>query len=288
MSAPSAEATNTVVPYPAVTGDAPVPTETTSAPPAEPAAAPTTAAITPAAAAASGAAAPAPGAAPAPAASVVAPTATAAPTEKPAAPEPESKLTSKFTEAEWAALKTFREDLPKTLAATFPDDPKASSRLVDLWGVPVDPSAPNKDARVSAVLMKFLRARYVIPFVGYMLLLWLIIFSFSLHRSLNPVAASEMLLHTLRWRDEFNIASLMDEKFDDGIYGGAAHAFGKDKQGHPVTYNLYGGDIDLKQLFSDVNQFIRWRVQFMEKSCRELDFTTVDQMVQVHGQQSSQ
>ena len=32
---------------------------------------------------------------------------------------------------------------------------------------------------------------------------------------------------------------------------------------------------------------IRWRVQLMEKSIAQLDFETVDQMVQVHGGSST-
>lgn len=45
-------------------------------------------------------------------------------------------------------------------AAYTPDDPKAEPKPFDLWGIQIDPSAPSKDARVSVLLMKFLRARY--------------------------------------------------------------------------------------------------------------------------------
>lgn len=50
-------------------------------------------------------------------------------------------------------------------AAYTPDDPKAEPKPFDLWGIQIDPSAPSKDARVSVLLMKFLRARYGLPIV---------------------------------------------------------------------------------------------------------------------------
>ena len=66
-------------------------------------------------------------------------------------------------------------------------------------------------------------------------------------------------------------------------------------------YNIYGGNQDLKSVFGDVQRFIRsasfyllkdkfadniifsWRVALMEKSVMQLDFTELDQMIQVHG-----
>lgn len=66
------------------------------------------------------------------------------------------------------------------------------------------------------------------------------------------------------------------------------------------SYNLYGGNQDLNAVFKDTRRFIRqvvllgtipriilsfsWRVQLMEKGVKLLDFETVDQMVQVHGE----
>jgi hypothetical protein len=51
----------------------------------------------------------------------------------------------------------------------------------------------------------------------------------------------------------------------------------------PHRYNVYGGNQDLEAVFGDVDRFLRWRVAFMEKSVELLDFTTVDQAIQVHG-----
>jgi phosphatidylinositol transfer protein SFH5 len=64
---------------------------------------------------------------------------------------------------------------------------------------------------------------------------------------------------------------------------------------------VYGGNKDLKAVFGDVARFLRygsrvcflccnimlfvcrWRVAFMEKSIAKLDFETIDQTVQIHG-----
>ena len=92
-----------------------------------------------------------------------------------------------------------------------------------------------------------------------------------------------MLVATLRWRDEFKVDELMKEEFPQDIFGKLGYIAGKDKEGRPVVYNLYGAITDMKSVFGDVQRFIRWRVQFMEKSIELLDFETIDQMVQVHG-----
>ena len=92
--------------------------------------------------------------------------------------EPENGLTKKFTNAEWKALKEFRvhtflfyqnasttnslhiqSQLPDIFADAYPDEPKAREIPVTMWGVSLDPLNPTKDARISVVLMKFLRAR---------------------------------------------------------------------------------------------------------------------------------
>jgi len=175
-------------------------------------------------------------------------------------PEPGNKLTSLFTEEEWKALKDFRPLLPEIFAQAYhPDTPDAKSEPITIWGVTIDPYAPSKDARVSVVLMKFLRAR-----------------------NLNVKEAQEMLVATLRWRAEFKVDELKNEKFREDLFGKLGFVYGQDKEGRPITYNLYGGNLDMKAVFSDVPRFLRWRVSFMEKSIEALDFETHDQMVQVH------
>ncbi|KAI5995430.1 CRAL-TRIO domain-containing protein [Pisolithus albus] len=171
--------------------------------------------------------------------------------------EPQNALTKKFTAAEWSALRKFRSMLPATFTEAFPDRPDASSTSYVLWGVTIDPTKP-KDARVSVVLMKFLRAR-----------------------NLNPDEAKAMFISTLRWRQSFDVEGAIKEQYPEDVFGGLGKIFGKDKQGHPVVYNLYGGAKDTGA-FNDIQRFLRWRVAFMERSIALLDFETVDQAVQIH------
>lgn len=125
-----------------------------------------------------------------------------------------------------------------------------------------------------------------------------------------------MLIATLRWRDEFDVDAALKEEYPEDIFGNLGHIYGHDKGGRPVvyvlrchlmsrhffwsetSYNIYGGNNDLKVVFGDVRRFIRWisrlysylplifrrwRVALMEKSVQLLDFQTTDQTIQVHG-----
>ena len=135
------------------------------------------------------------------------------------------------------------------------------------------------DAKASVILCKFVRAR-----------------------ELRVKDAAEMLVATLKWRDEFKIDEVLKEEFDPEVFGKLGKVYGKDREGRPVTYNLYGAVKDMKAVFGDVQRFIRcvrcagalefrrahwcggrWRVQFMEESIKLLDFENIDQMVQIHG-----
>ncbi|KZP21072.1 CRAL/TRIO domain-containing protein [Athelia psychrophila] len=91
-----------------------------------------------------------------------------------------------------------------------------------------------------------------------------------------------MLTATVRWRALFKVEELANEEFPENIFGTLGHLCGTDREGHPVVYNLYGGNQDLKAIFADVQRFLRWRVKLMEQSIAKLDFVTVDQMLQVH------
>ncbi|EMD38799.1 hypothetical protein CERSUDRAFT_112536 [Gelatoporia subvermispora B] len=165
--------------------------------------------------------------------------------------DPQNALTEKFTEPERAALKELRAQLSEAIAGAVTD-----RESVTLWGVPLSGDAPATDARVSVVLMKFLRAR-----------------------DLDVEAARKMLSDTLKWREEFKVDEVTKAEYDEETFGGVGKIFGHDKDGRPVVYNLYGGN---KKAFGNVEEFIRWRVAFMEKCIAELDFVTQDQMVQIH------
>ena len=100
----------------------------------------------------------------------------------PADSEPQNALTQKFTEKEWAALKDFRvcaltdhcSDLcsnnsllvkallPDILEAAYDGKEGARTTPIVIWGVTLDPNG-KKDARASVVLMKWLRARCLLP-----------------------------------------------------------------------------------------------------------------------------
>ncbi|KZP01745.1 CRAL/TRIO domain-containing protein [Calocera viscosa TUFC12733] len=171
--------------------------------------------------------------------------------------EPQNNLTRKFTEAEWTALKELRTVLPLLFEEAFPKKESARVDPITIWGVSIDPN--RLDAKASVVLMHFIRAQV-----------------------LNVELAKKMLIDTLRWRAEFDPAKAAEEPYDEAIFGKAGHMFGKDPEGRPVQYNIYGGDVDTTKVFADLDKFMRWRVGLMERGCMELDFENVDQMVQVH------
>ncbi|KAG2150285.1 CRAL-TRIO domain-containing protein [Suillus bovinus] len=172
--------------------------------------------------------------------------------------ELQNPLTEKFTEAEWKALKEFRSIVPEAFKEAFPEQDDAGLTSYKLWGVTINPLKP-RDARVSVLLMKFLRAR-----------------------NLNSAEAKDMFVSTLQWRESFKVDEAMKEKFPEDIFGKLGRTYGKDKDGHPIAYNLYGANKDLDAVFSDTQRFLRWRVAFMEESIALLDFETVDQMIQIH------
>jgi len=173
--------------------------------------------------------------------------------------EPQNPLTEKFTKAEWDALKEFRSNLSETFKEALPEQEDAGSMPYKMWGITINPLAPAKDARVSVLLMKFLRAR-----------------------NLNVQEAKDMLTSTLRWRKSFNVDEAMKEEFPEEVFGNLGKTYRKDKYGRPIAYNLYGANKDLDAVFGDVQRFLRWRVAFMEESIALLDFETIDQMVQIH------
>lgn len=172
--------------------------------------------------------------------------------------EPQNPLTERFTEKEWEALKVFRGKLHHICGAAFPEKENKLAPF-NLWGVPIDPSNPVGDARVSVVLMKFLRAR-----------------------ELNVENATDMMISTLKWREEFKMDELANDESLQEAFSSVGHIFGKDKDGRPVTYNIYGGPEETAATFADVPKFLRWRVQLMERGIAAIDFVNVDSMIQIH------
>lgn len=102
------------------------------------------------------------------------------------------------------------------MAEAFPDKPEAKSTPFTIWGVVVDPTKPKSDARVSVILMKFLRAR-----------------------NLNSAAAREMLVNTLRWRESFDIEAALKEEFPKDLFDNMGIIYGRDKGNRPVVYVVF-------------------------------------------------
>ncbi|XWS23413.1 hypothetical protein CRYUN_Cryun28dG0012100 [Craigia yunnanensis] len=121
---------------------------------------------------------------------------------------------------------------------------------VSIWGIPL-----LKDDRSDVILLKFLRAR-----------------------DFKVKDAFVMIKNTIQWRKEFGIDELLDEDLGDDMEK-VVFMHGQDREGHPVCYNVYGEfqNKDLYQkAFSDEEKrikFLRWRIQFLEKSIRNLDFS---------------
>lgn len=120
---------------------------------------------------------------------------------------------------------------------------------VSIYGIPL-----LADETSDVILLKFLRAR-----------------------DFKVKEAFTMIKNTILWRKEFGIEELMDEKLGDELEK-VVYMHGFDKEGHPVCYNIYG-EFQNKELynktFSDEEKrhnFLKWRIQFLEKSIRNLDF----------------
>ncbi|KAL8459708.1 hypothetical protein ACS0TY_036992 [Phlomoides rotata] len=131
-------------------------------------------------------------------------------------------------------------------AGPLSENPK-SPQEVSIWGVPL-----LKDDRTDVILLKFLRAR-----------------DFKVKDSFA------MFKNTIKWRRDFNAMILRKlclcmEK--------VVFMHGRDKEGHPVCYNVYG-EFQNKELYNrafadegDRMRFLRWRIQFLERSIRKLEF----------------
>ncbi|KAK7358747.1 hypothetical protein VNO77_00685 [Canavalia gladiata] len=137
---------------------------------------------------------------------------------------------------------------------------------VSIWGIPL-----LADERSDVILLKFLRAR-----------------------DFKVKEAFTMIKNTIRWRKEFGMEELMEEKLGDELEK-VVFMHGFDKEGHPVCYNIYG-EFQNKELykktFSDEekrDKFLRWRIQFLEKSIRNLDFNPggISTIVQVNDLKNS-
>lgn len=139
------------------------------------------------------------------------------------------------------------EEEPSATVEAVPPPPPEE---VSIWGIPL-----LADERTDVILLKFLRAR-----------------------DFKVKEAFTMLKNTVKWRKEFGIETLLEEDLGTELEK-VVFMDGFDKEGHPVCYNVYG-EFNSKELylntFSDEEKrqrFLRWRIQFLEKSIRKLDFS---------------
>ncbi|XP_022718292.1 patellin-3 [Durio zibethinus] len=156
--------------------------------------------------------------------------------------------------------------------APLPEEPKEAEvpppppEEVSIWGIPL-----LADERSDVILLKFLRAR-----------------------DFKVKDAFIMIKNTARWRKEFGIEGLLDEDLGNELEK-VVFMHGFDKEGHPICYNVYG-EFRKKELYQNTfadeekrSKFLRWRIQFLEKSIRKLDFSPsgICTMVQVNDLKNS-
>ncbi|KAH6759337.1 Sec14p-like phosphatidylinositol transfer family protein [Perilla frutescens var. frutescens] len=159
----------------------------------------------------------------------------------------ESNRVSDLSQFELKSLQEFKILVEEGIdSAQLGENP---SEEVSIWGVPL-----MKDDRSDVVLLKFLRAR-----------------DFKVKESFA------MLKNTLKWRRDFGVDELLKEDLGDDLEK-VVFMHGHDKEGHPVCYNVYG-EFQNKDLYAKTfgddekrHKFLRWRIQFLERSIRKLDF----------------
>ncbi|KAL9267848.1 Patellin-3-like protein [Drosera capensis] len=134
-------------------------------------------------------------------------------------------------------------------------EPVSAPQEMSIWGIPL-----LKDERTDVVLWKFLRAR-----------------DFKVNDAFS------MLKNTIQWRKEFKIDELVENgkdsefEFEEELKQ-VVFMYGESKEGSPVCYNVLG-EFKNKELYEKVlgdeekrGKFLRWRVRFLERSVRGLDF----------------
>lgn len=178
---------------------------------------------------------------------------------------PPPKESTMATEPKTEAVSSAESDASTTInppqEPAVPENPQEKSEEevklethspeeFSIWGIPL-----LKDDRSDVILLKFLRAR-----------------------DFKPKDAFIMIKNTIQWRKDFGIEELVDEDLGDDL-DKVVFMHGHDKDGHPVCYNVYG-EFQNKELyqktFSDEEkrmEFLRWRIQFLERSIRKLDFS---------------
>lgn len=67
--------------------------------------------------------------------------------------------------------------------------------------------------------------------------------------------AAEMLTNSLKWRKDFKADEVLEESFDQDVFGPVGFTYKTDKEGRPVCYNFYG-DLDQEKVFGDLQRCV--------------------------------
>ncbi|XP_042509402.1 patellin-3-like [Macadamia integrifolia] len=192
---------------------------------------------------------------------IVAVSTPAVPAEEPAPAAPEKEPVTEAAAGAAAPAETKEEEIADA-AAPPPPPPEE----VSIWGIPL-----LADERSDVILLKFLRAR-----------------------DFRVKDAFTMIKNTVAWRKQFGIETLLEEDLGNDLEK-AVFMYGSDKEGHPVCYNVYG-EFQNKELYQKAfadeekrQKFLRWRIQFLEKSIQKLDFSPsgLSTIVQVNDLKNS-
>lgn len=171
----------------------------------------------------------------------------------------ESNLLSDLSDSERKALQELRQLVQEALdTKQFTQKQEVQGEEnkeeqqegeISIWGIPL-----LKDDRSDVILLKFLRAR-----------------DFKVRDSLL------MIKNTIKWRKQFGIDALVAEDLGDE-WDKVVFMHGYDRDGHSVCYNVYG-EFQNKELYAKAfadeekrGNFLKWRIQFLEKGIRKLDF----------------
>lgn len=154
-------------------------------------------------------------------------------------------------------LRTFQSRLGSILASAGHDQ---------IWGVTLSAATPAPFSTL-LVLQKFLR---------------------STQGELDTAAAN--LEKTLKWRKSFGLDGLEDRSGikDEADFKGLGYITvvpslpegeqpGGEKQ--IVTWNVYGAVADIKATFGDLDRFLRWRVDLMERAMRRLHLESATEAI---------
>ncbi|ERN20616.1 hypothetical protein AMTRI_Chr11g154590 [Amborella trichopoda] len=188
----------------------------------------------------------------------------AAPPAAPAAEDDGAKTVEAIEETVVPSASAPAAEAPETEAPVVTEEPAQEAQVtpeeVFIWGIPL-----LGDERSDVVLLKFLRAR-----------------------DFKVKDAFTMIKNTVQWRKSFEIEGLLEEDLGSDLES-VVFMNGVDREGHPVCYNVYG-EFQNKEIYQKTfadeekrQRFLRWRIQFLEKGIRQLDFTPggISTLVQV-------